>query len=68
MSIVEVARFAGVSKSTVSRVINRSPGVRPEVAKAVLETMDRIGYQPSVRGRALNRLLGREFAPGMCCC
>jgi LacI family transcriptional regulator len=47
MSIVEVANVAGVSKSTVSRVINCAPGVAPGVVQNVRRAMERIGYQPS---------------------
>lgn len=49
MSLVEIAKRAGVSKSTVSRVINEKPGVREDVRKAVLEAMQAVGYQPSAR-------------------
>lgn len=46
MSIVRVAEAAGVSKSTVSRVINNAPDVNPEVVRVVLEAMRKVGYQP----------------------
>ncbi len=49
MSIVEVAKCAGVSKSTVSRVINQAPGVAEPLRKAVLEAMEQLQYQPSPR-------------------
>jgi LacI family transcriptional regulator len=49
MSIVDVAKEAGVSKSTVSRVINQVPGVTDTVRQSVLDAMHRLGYQPSVR-------------------
>jgi len=49
MSIVQVAQLAGVSKSTVSRVINDLPGVAPDAAQAVRQAMGQIGYQPSAR-------------------
>ena len=50
MSIIEVARKAGVSKSTVSRVINQQPGVAPEAAEAVKRAIKAIGYiLPTVR-------------------
>lgn len=51
MSIVAIAKAVGVSKSTVSRVINDVPGVRPEIAKAVREQMDQVGYRPPARRR-----------------
>ena len=39
MSIIRVAKRAGVSVATVSRVINRFPGVRPPTVKQVREAM-----------------------------
>jgi LacI family transcriptional regulator len=49
MSIVEVARHAGLSHSTVSRVINGRPGVSPENIEAVHRAMQQLGYTPSAR-------------------
>ncbi|MEM6334133.1 MAG: LacI family DNA-binding transcriptional regulator [Planctomycetota bacterium] len=46
MSIVKVAESAGVSHSTVSRVINNRPGVSNDVARRVRQAMERIGYTP----------------------
>jgi LacI family transcriptional regulator, purine nucleotide synthesis repressor len=54
MSIVEVAKLAGVSHATVSRVINNRPGVSPERVKLVRQAMQNIGYSPSGRGRPVN--------------
>ncbi len=54
MSIVEVAKLAGVSHATVSRVINNRPGVSPECVKLVRQAMQNIGYTPSGRGRHAN--------------
>lgn len=47
MSITRVAKLAGVSSSTVSRVINNHPRVAPETAEAVRKAMAKIGYTPS---------------------
>ncbi len=49
MSITRVARLAGVSSSTVSRVINNHPRVADETAKAVRAAMDKLKYTPSDR-------------------
>lgn len=49
MSIQKVAKLAGVSSSTVSRVINNRPRVAPETEKAVRHAMDKLGYAPSDR-------------------
>ena len=54
MSIVEVAKLAGVSHATVSRVINNRPGVSPECVQLVRQAMQNIGYTPSGRGRPVN--------------
>ncbi|MDB4516405.1 LacI family transcriptional regulator [Crocinitomicaceae bacterium] len=46
MSIVEVAKLAGVSHTTVSRVINNEGSVRSETASRVRAVMNDIGYVP----------------------
>ncbi|QYX76890.1 LacI family DNA-binding transcriptional regulator [Streptomyces akebiae] len=58
----DVARLAGVSKQTVSRVLNNHPAVRAETREAVLEVMRTLGYRPSRSARSLasgrTRMLG----------
>ncbi len=49
----EVAREAGVSMATVSRVLTGARPVGPEVAQAVLEASQRLGYQTNVVARSL---------------
>lgn len=49
MTLDEVAKVAGVSKSTVSRVINNSSRVAPEVSRLVLDAMQKMGYQVPAR-------------------
>lgn len=49
MSITRVAKLAGVSSSTVSRVINNHPRVAPETAEAVRKAMQQLNYTPSDR-------------------
>jgi LacI family transcriptional regulator len=49
MSITRVAKLAGVSSSTVSRVINNHPRVAPETAEAVRKAMQELSYTPSDR-------------------
>jgi LacI family transcriptional regulator len=51
--IREVAREAGVSIQTVSRVTNDHPDVASETRKRVLEVVERLGYQPSRIARAM---------------
>jgi LacI family transcriptional regulator len=52
-TLEEVARLAGVSRSTVSRVINDQPNVRPEVRDRVWEVIHQVGYQPHAAARSL---------------
>jgi DNA-binding LacI/PurR family transcriptional regulator len=49
MSITRVAKLAGVSSSTVSRVINNHPRVAPETAANVRKAMEKLNYTPSDR-------------------
>ncbi|MGC4033731.1 MAG: LacI family DNA-binding transcriptional regulator [Tepidisphaeraceae bacterium] len=49
MSIVRVAKLAGVSSSTVSRVINDHPRVSAETVTAVRAAMEKLKYTPSDR-------------------
>nr|WP_274387472.1 LacI family DNA-binding transcriptional regulator [Salsipaludibacter albus] len=51
----EVARLAGVSRSTTSRVLNDHPSVRPEVRARVQEVMEDVGYVPDGIARSLRR-------------
>ncbi len=51
MSILDVARVAGTSHTTVSRVINGRPGVSPQAIQAVMQAIDQVGYRPPVRRR-----------------
>jgi LacI family transcriptional regulator len=53
VTIKEVARVAGVSTQTVSRVINDRPDVAPETRQRVQEIIDTLGYQPSALARSL---------------
>ncbi len=53
VTIEDVARAAGVSAMTVSRVINKEPNVRDETRETVLETIDRMNYSPNTAARNL---------------
>jgi LacI family transcriptional regulator len=46
MSITKVAKIAGVSHGTVSRVINARPGISPDTIRAVRLAMAEVGYIP----------------------
>ena len=56
-TIVDVARHAGVSKSTVSNVIQNSPLVRPATRDVVMRSMDALNY---VYNRSAANLRGAD--------
>src|SRR5690242_21396870 len=43
--LADLARQAGVSEATVSRVLNDKPGVSPDTRQAVLTALDVLGYE-----------------------
>lgn len=51
--MVDVARLAGVSHQTVSRVLNASPAVGPELTLRVQEAIQLLGYRRNPAARAL---------------
>jgi DNA-binding LacI/PurR family transcriptional regulator len=53
VSIHEVARLAGVSKSTVSRVFNQESGTSPEAIEKVMKACEALKYRPNVAARNL---------------
>ncbi len=57
ITIADVARVAEVSRATVSRVMNGSVTVDPELAERVRAAADRLNYRPSNLARSLS--LGR---------
>jgi len=52
-TLEEVAQVAGVSRSTVSRVINESPHVSTETREKVWQAIQTSGYQPHAAARSL---------------
>ena len=55
VTIKDVARLAGVSSMTVSRVINESERVSPATRRRVEEAIAELGYVPSRLARGLIR-------------
>jgi LacI family transcriptional regulator len=63
VTISSVAASAGVSKATVSRVMNGLDTVSPELVRRVQRAAERLGYQPSALAQNLSR--GRTKVVGV---
>lgn len=61
-SIQDVAKAAGVSLGTVSRVLNDAPNVSPAMRAKVLEAIERLDYQPRSAARSLASGSSRSVA------
>lgn len=53
LTLEDIAKKAGVSRSTVSRVVNNHPNVSPEVRKRILKTIQSTGFHPNAAARSL---------------
>ena len=53
LTIKDIARISGCSVSTISRVINDRPDVRPETKEHVLKVMQEAGFVPNTNARQL---------------
>jgi LacI family transcriptional regulator len=64
-NIHDVARAAGVSIKTVSRVLNKEPNVRTQTRERVLRAVTQLAYRPNIFARALaserSHLIGMLF-------
>jgi LacI family transcriptional regulator len=54
LTIRQIAKLAGVSRSTASRVLNNHPNVSPELRQQVQEVIAETGYQPDPIARSLS--------------
>ncbi|CAM3386117.1 MULTISPECIES: LacI family DNA-binding transcriptional regulator [Sphingomonas] len=63
VTIIDVAKEAGVSPMTVSRVINGDAGVRNEVRAHVREVIKQLNYTPNLMARSL--VTSREIRIGV---
>lgn len=61
-TIRDVARYAGVSHQTVSRVINNNDNVRPETRKKVEAAIKNLDYRPNAIARSMARGKTRTLA------
>ncbi len=68
-TMIEIARLAGVSQATVSRVINGHPSVKPETRERVLRLVRELGFEPNANARSLvckkSNLIG-VIVPDVC--
>ena len=62
--MADVARAAGVSQQTVSRVANGLPNVNEQTRQRVQTAMQELGFRPSYAGRSLRD--GRYHSVGLC--
>jgi LacI family transcriptional regulator len=53
LTLDEIARRAGVSRTTASRVVNNRPNVRAEVRERVMRVVEATGYRPNPVARSL---------------
>lgn len=53
LTLEDIAKKAGVSRSTVSRVVNNHPNVSEDVRERVLNVIQNTGYQPNAAARTL---------------
>ena len=69
MNLEEIAHLCGVSRSTVSRVINNDPNVSQTTRERVWEVVHRVNYHPNVAARGLaagrTRVIGLVIPMGV---
>jgi len=53
LTILDIARLAGVSKATVSRVLNRNPSVDPVLAQRVMKVVQEHNFVPNITATVL---------------
>lgn len=62
MNLEDIAKLSGVSRSTVSRVVNHDPNVRTSTRERVMQVINDIGYRPNIAARGLaagrNQIIG----------
>ena len=61
VTITDVAKAAGVSITTVSRVINNNPRVEKELADRVRKAIEELQYVPNIHARSIKGLRGKTI-------
>jgi LacI family transcriptional regulator len=61
VTIGEIAKIAGVSKTTVSRVINNKPDVDPATRERILGLIDKYEFQPNALAVAISQQKSRHI-------
>ncbi|WP_349773691.1 LacI family DNA-binding transcriptional regulator [Sutcliffiella horikoshii] len=66
LTIRDIAKMAGVSPATVSKIMNNYPGVNDNTKRKVLDIIENTGYQPTYSAKALatkkSNLIGLIYA------
>ena len=69
LTLEDIARKCGVSRSTVSRVINGEANVSPDTRQRVMDVIQLINFQPNLAARGLaagkTRVLGVVIPMGV---
>jgi LacI family transcriptional regulator len=55
VTILDIARLAGVSPSTVSRILNGTVAVAPDKTAAVMKVIEQLNYKPNIVAQGLVR-------------
>ena len=70
MTIYDIAKQAGVSASTVSRVINNKPGINAQTRKRVQKLLNENHYTPNEAARGLvmqsSKIIGASYRVCLC--
>lgn len=53
LTIVDIAKIAGVSRQTISRVLNNKGEVNEDTRKRILDIINEVGFQPSIQARSM---------------
>jgi LacI family transcriptional regulator len=59
--MIDVAKLAGVSTMTVSRVLNEAPNVRDSMRRRVFAAIEQLHYQPNELARSLRKQRSRQI-------